>query len=442
MSFIPSIVTNAITQVDNIFDYIDNILEEPNNISSEIDEKYQKKKFKEMKDILEIVEDFIINRKGILYGGTALNMLLPNDYKFYGKYEIPDYDFFSDEADMLAKDIADALKNAGYKYTEVKHALHEGTYKVYCNFESVADVTSLRTTDYKILLRNAEFYKKKGKKMLICPIPFLKAVAYKELCMPIGSSFRWTKVYKRLLLIESVFPSQFKSTKLIKGECNDIFMNEYLSEKYIDVQENTKHFIKKNNYVNIGNEAILYYIKDLPECSEFGTDEYDKKAMSLQILSKNIKKTSTEYVKYMKSIYGKDIKVTSKVYDDLITFVPKKSTIYIKLLNDKKYNKVLTIYDASEHCFSITKNEEGDLYGSIFFLYYITYFKILLQSNDKIKNKIYNLTLILLSKVLLNENEDRLLEIFTEKCYGEQKTLSAVKRSIWDNNKKIMYYRP
>ena len=49
-----------------------------------------------IKKIIEIVEGFLVKKKRICYGGTAINNILPVEDQFYDKAsELPDYDFFS-----------------------------------------------------------------------------------------------------------------------------------------------------------------------------------------------------------------------------------------------------------------------------------------------------------------------------------------------------------
>ena len=50
----------------------------------------------EIKGMIKIVEEFLINKKLLCYGGTAINNIIPKQAQFYNReYEIPDYDFFS-----------------------------------------------------------------------------------------------------------------------------------------------------------------------------------------------------------------------------------------------------------------------------------------------------------------------------------------------------------
>ena len=99
---------------------------------------------KEIQDMLKIVEDFIINKKLVCYGGTAINNILPKYAQFYKRdIEIPDYDFFSDNALDDAKELADIYFKAGYTEVEAKSGVHYGTFKVFVNFIPIADITYL-----------------------------------------------------------------------------------------------------------------------------------------------------------------------------------------------------------------------------------------------------------------------------------------------------------
>ena len=68
----------------------------------------------EVKEIIQIVENFIKRKKLICYGGTAINNILPVNDQFYDKsIELPDYDFFSPNALSDAKELADIYYKRG-----------------------------------------------------------------------------------------------------------------------------------------------------------------------------------------------------------------------------------------------------------------------------------------------------------------------------------------
>ena len=64
----------------------------------------------DIKKIINIVENFLIKNKRICYGGTAINNILPIEDQFYDReVDIPDYDFFSDQALKDAKKLANKV---------------------------------------------------------------------------------------------------------------------------------------------------------------------------------------------------------------------------------------------------------------------------------------------------------------------------------------------
>jgi hypothetical protein len=70
--------------------------------------------------MIKIVEDFIIRKKLICYGGTAINNILPERDQFYNKEgEIRITIFFPVTLDD-AKELADIYHKAGFKSIEAK----------------------------------------------------------------------------------------------------------------------------------------------------------------------------------------------------------------------------------------------------------------------------------------------------------------------------------
>ena len=75
----------------------------------------------EIKEIIDIVEEFLKKTKRICYGGTAINNILPLEDQFYDKsVELPDYDFFSPDPLTDAKKLADIYYKEGFKEVEAK----------------------------------------------------------------------------------------------------------------------------------------------------------------------------------------------------------------------------------------------------------------------------------------------------------------------------------
>lgn len=163
-----------------------------------------------IKKIIGILEHFLRTHKTLCYGGTAINNILPEQYRFYNKdIEIPDYDFFSPYAMDYSRDLANIYYKAGYEEVEAKSGVHSGTYKVYVNFIPIADITYMDNN----LFNN--IYKKAIKINAInyCPPNFLRMAMYQELSRPMGDVSRWEKVLKRIILLNNNFPLRGLSCK-------------------------------------------------------------------------------------------------------------------------------------------------------------------------------------------------------------------------------------
>ena len=156
-----------------------------------------------VQEIISIVEKFIADKKLVCYGGTAINNILPEDAQFYNKdIELPDYDFYSNNALDHAKELADIYYKAGYEDVEAKSGVHHGTYKVFVNFTGIADITQMEPDLFKAISRDAII----KKNIRYAPPDFLRMAMYLELSRPDGDVSRWEKVQKRLTLLNTHYP--------------------------------------------------------------------------------------------------------------------------------------------------------------------------------------------------------------------------------------------
>jgi hypothetical protein len=163
----------------------------------------------DVKKIISIVEDFLMKKKLVCYGGTAINAILPKFAQFYNKdIEVPDYDFFSNHALEDAKELADIYFEAGYTDVEAKSGVHPGTYKVFVNFIPVADITYLEKEIFNAIQK--ESIKRSG--ILYAPPNYLRMGMYLELSRPQGDVSRWEKVFKRLNLLNKYYPLKTSMT--------------------------------------------------------------------------------------------------------------------------------------------------------------------------------------------------------------------------------------
>jgi hypothetical protein len=159
---------------------------------------------------LSIVKEFIQTNKVLCYGGTAINNLLPKEDQFYDPTkDVPDYDFFSETPQAHAVKIADRLASEGFESVEVKPGVHVGTFKVFCDFNGVADISHLDKPIFKKLWESS--ITKSG--IHYVPPNFLRMSMYLELSRPRGDVSRWKKVYTRLQLLNKHYPIKCPSLK-------------------------------------------------------------------------------------------------------------------------------------------------------------------------------------------------------------------------------------
>ena len=157
----------------------------------------------DVKRMIQILEDFLIRKKLVCYGGTAINNILPKYAQFYNRdIEIPDYDFFSDNAMQDAKELTDLFYKAGYLETEAKSGVHKGTYKVFVNYIPMADITQLHPILYDSIKKEAITVA--GIKY--APPNYLRMSMFLELSRPAGDVSRWEKILKRLTLLNKYHP--------------------------------------------------------------------------------------------------------------------------------------------------------------------------------------------------------------------------------------------
>ena len=211
-----------------------------------------------IKDMTEIVEQFIKKKGLIPYGGIAINNILPKDDQFYDEEtDIPDYDFFSPNAMDDAKELADIYQAKGYDNVEAKAGQHFGTYKVFVQFIPVADITLIPKPLFKTLKEHA---------ITVDGIPYtppnyLRMSMFLELSRPAGDTSRWEKVYKRMRLLNKHYP--LKSTKCDKSPFQRPM--EFSQEEAANIFDVTRTTLINQGVVFFGGYAISQYSQYMPK---------------------------------------------------------------------------------------------------------------------------------------------------------------------------------
>ncbi len=359
----------------------------------------------EVLQMLEIVEKFIVNKKLICYGGTAINNILPVYDQFYKKdVEIPDYDFFSSNALEDAKELANIYYENGYNDVEAKAGVHMGTFKVYVNYIPVADITFMHPDLFKTILKDS--IKIAG--IHYCPPDFLRMSMYLELSRPKGDVSRWEKILKRLNLLNKHYPLKAgkKCMFLKKGKKNT---------------SNVYNLIK-NTLIN--NEAIFFggYAANLYSKFDKKSKEIHGSSPDFDVLYEDPKKLALIITEELERNNVKNIKTVE--YNPIGELIPYR--IEIKVNNES----CLFIYKpvACHNYNKITYNNKQlniatiDTILSFYLAFY--YFDLPQYNKERLHCTAAFLAGILESNKL---DESGIMKRYSLDCLGTQPTLKSMR---------------
>jgi len=401
-------------------------LERINDLIEETVERETTDKMNKFGKLFDEMKTYMKRNKIILYGGTAMDLHLPKESKIYSTKDFPDFDAFSVDPKRDAEALAKKFTRMNYKYIEIKHAVHDGTYKLYVDFEAIIDLTHVSARNHKILLNKSSDVDG----YLVTSMKHLKSAAYLELSIPKSSLFRWQKVVDRIKLLETEFKNN-KSAYSMKSIQHITF-----SKNVNDVVETMVDFAIENGLPVAGNHAIEFYLNDF----ELSNKRLEKFAVTnssgiCQMLSMNISKDAEKIEKILKK--GGFKKVTMKSFND--DFIVPYTKLFVEYFDDKyTFEKiqlnVCTLYDANKHCFSFQHDPKYDVkFSSIFFILHIMYFN-LFKSDDRIdKVNIKNIINKLSRSININH--------FQTECFGIELTMNEIRRRRWDENKKVTLLR-
>lgn len=215
----------------------------------------------DVKNMIHIVEEFLVKTKCICYGGTAINNILPEEAQFYDRnLEIPDYDFFSMNPVEHVKQLADIFHEKGYADVEAKAGVHYGTYKLFVNFIPMADITYLHKDIYDPLQKDA--IRING--VYYTPPNYLRMSMFLELSRPQGDLSRWEKVLKRLTLLNQYYP-------LKSNQCHQIDFQRTLENSPDD--SDRLYYLVRDSFIDqrvvfFGGYATSLYARYMPEAQQ------------------------------------------------------------------------------------------------------------------------------------------------------------------------------
>ena len=201
----------------------------------------------ELRKAIHIVEVFLMRKSRVCYGGQAINAQLPQSEQFYDpNVALPDYDFFSPDAESDTAELVEELKINGYSEISKRIGIHDGTIKVYVNYVAIADISQMIP----------EFYDSIYKKSKVVngihyadPL-FLRMLMYLELSRPRGQVERWEKVFSRLNVLDKAHPI---------NECKSKYPHVVQNKEAEEARPLIVRYMITNNRVFMGADIHSIY---------------------------------------------------------------------------------------------------------------------------------------------------------------------------------------
>jgi hypothetical protein len=328
------------------------------------------------------------------YGGTAINNILPKNKQFYDpEVDIPDYDFFSTNPQKLCIKLSKQLKKAGLENVEAKPGMHLGTFKVFCEFIGVADISAM----------NPEIFEKLWKEAIVkdsihyVPPDFLRMNVYLELSRPMGDVSRWKKVYGRLQLMNAEYPMKCPpSTETITS-----ILTPKTKQKIEDL------LIKEKSVLLGFNAASMH-----------STSQEWKLPLDILVDEKDVGKVVHELIK----IFGRG-SATARSYEEYEELLPAHTDII------EGSELLVRIYETMA-CHSYHELSSGLRIGSIPTL--LNFLFAMLYADKEFSEHTTSQRIICATQRLVdmaNNKSERRFELLTPiTCLGKQKELIDMKK--------------
>lgn len=271
----------------------------------------------ERRKALDIVHDFISGKGLILYGSTAIDMLLSTKGKRLpvkegeiADLQLPDYDVYSPNPFEHSVEICNLLFDAGFKYVKRISAVHAGTFRIGVEFEWVLDMTFVP----KHLFDRIGVVKVGGLK--VPEAQFMKIDLYKGLT-GVCDNFenRWAKDYHRCLILEQEFPLGKPSG----GEMAE------LHKKLLKILPKDAHRIIADILPKLGKDVVLNGIVAYNVFAE-KTGMQEVPLYSLDLFSGQPREEAERLGAELQKRYGK-IKIYH--FDDMLEHFPAESVVYV-----------------------------------------------------------------------------------------------------------------
>ena len=381
----------------------------------------------DVRKMIQILENFLIEKKLICYGGTAINNILPKYAQFYDRdIEVPDYDFFSMNALKDAKELTDIFYAAGYVETEAKSGVHKGTYKVFVNYIPMADITHLHEDIYKSI--NKETITVAG--IRYAPPNYLRMSMFLELSRPAGDVSRWEKVLKRLTLLNKYHPLK------TPFDCRQIDFQRKTESLSVKNSERI-YFAVRDSFIEqgvifFGGYAASLYSKYMDKSRQ----HLIKKVPDFDVLSEDPERCAMIVEERLRDAGFK--KITIEKHESIDDVVPPHIQIIVN-------GESIAFIFKPIACYSYNKIEIGQYEINVATIDTMLSFYLAFIYADRVyfdNERILCMAQFLFDVEQKNRlNQNGLLKRFTVQCYGKQPTLESLRAEKAEKFKELMHKR-
>lgn len=144
--------------------------------------------------------EWVTEHERILYGGTAINAILPQELKFFADLTAPDFDVLSPDASADTDLLVRVFRDLGH-VTSIASDPHTNTHRVFVDGVILTRVTQIPKAVY-IRLHEGALRGDNG--MLVAPVEYIRMALFYELSRN-DAVAEWPVAFDRLLRIDRAF---------------------------------------------------------------------------------------------------------------------------------------------------------------------------------------------------------------------------------------------
>lgn len=284
---------------------------------------------------VHIVKQFTRDNGGILYGGEAINALLPAEAKFYdAETQFPDLDIYFTQAKKQTERLAQLLHKSKVPYVKAKAGVHHGTYKISVDFHPIADLTELPKDVYDKL--KTEAITVDG--IFVASPDWLRMGLYKELMTPLNQPSRWPKIAPRLALLNRYRPFQVPNDC---GRCRHVgegylFDDKDNPKEFCNIMNAVAEYVSTHKLVLFGATALNSFIRYSKQYRFFHGDKYpmlvkgSKSVSDFDVFTPNLNQDSKGLVRAIhKDARIAKNRITTRQVDGIDDLIPKRHAIRV-----------------------------------------------------------------------------------------------------------------